>query len=268
MVFNTAFKPSRGKRERGKGYPEGFAKRKIVLIISKDFPKGVNEPDLRDILRDEWHISEPKGIKIHLAELEEKKALVKDAEKRGLSNIWKLSQEHEAFKFLVEMFHNSEDEIGLLRSKYAQSTINENFVDYFAASWRREFDHFFEPIYIEHGKEIKKSEPAGLRDEFYKYLGRLKKDDLIQILKLSPKSLHVFLFPEEFFSSLKPRNPPSHLDAFFLFSFVTDLLYSLPVGKGLRTKLEVEYGDVKKVDNENKVVPSMKAESKFEMKWV
>lgn len=254
-----AFKPLRKKRERGKAFPIGFIKRKIALILSTQFPKGIREPDLRDFLRENWGVSEPKGVKIHLAELKKKEMLVKEEKK--FTNVWRLSESYEAFKSLLKEFHNSEDEIGFVRSKYAQSIINESFIDHFAGSWWRGYARFFKIQYPQKAKIIAKFRAEELRDEFYTGMLGTQKDDLIQIFRVSPTSLHIFLFPEEIFPSLNPGTP---LDALFLFSFVADMsIYNVPEGKGISTRLEVEYGDVKKGEKGLKVSPSIKAKSQF-----
>lgn len=254
-----AFKPWRKRRARGERFPVGFIKRKIALIISSQFPKGIREPDLRDFLREKWGISEPKGVKTHLAELEERKALIKE-EKKGFPNVWKLNQDYEAFKSLLKEFHNSEDEIGFLRSKYVQSMINEDFVDHFSVDWWMGYARFFN-IQTQKVKSVEKFLPEELRGEFYTRMLGTKKDDLIQIFRVSPTSLHIFLFPEEIFPSLNPGTP---LDALFLFSFVADMsIYNVPEGKGISTRLEVEYGDVKKGKNGIKVAPSIKTKAQF-----
>ncbi len=259
-----AFKPLRKKRERGKGFQPGFIKKKIVLIIAKQFPKGMKEPDLRDTLREEYGVSEPKGVKIHLAELEEKGVLIKE-EKKGRTNLWKLNQSYETFKYLVKEFYKSkndefeEDDIcKFMRSEYFQSIVDENFVDHFAAEWWKEYARFINLQYP--NKSVEEFNPDELKKEFYGHLVGLDKDNLIQILRLSPSCLHNFLFPKENI----PASPSVSLSAYFLFPFVADIMvYSVPDGKGIETKLNVEYGDVKNIRGEIKVLPTIKVKSQF-----
>jgi len=91
----------------------------VFLNVCEHFPEGIEEPILRDILREEFGIREPKGIKIHLADLEEEGLLSKISQK-GKSNIWKIPTEpifvkalgHEAtpeFVTYAERFMFSED---------------------------------------------------------------------------------------------------------------------------------------------------------------
>ena len=263
-AINMAFKPWREKRERGEKFPAGFIKRKIVLIISNQFPKGMKEPDLRDTLREGWGISEPKGVKIHLNDLKEKKVLVK-GEKRGFPNVWKLSQDYETFKCLAKEFHNSEDEVEFLKSGYAQLMINKEFVDHFAVDWGREYVRFLSKpdTQTSFGKPLEDFQPEELREHFYSGLVGLEKRGLIEILQISPSSLYNFLFPEEVVPSLTSGVP---LSTFFLVPFAQDAsIYGIPKGKGIETKIEVEYGDVKNIRGETKIAPSVKAKSHFKI---
>jgi len=254
-----AFTPQRKRRKPGERFPTGFIKRKIELIISNQFPVGVREPDLRDILREKWKVSEPKGVKIHLAELEEAGILTKE-EKKGLPNVWKLSQDYETFKVLVEEFYKSKDEFerdidGFMESKYVQSVIDEKFVDHFAAEWWKEYYRLFIQV-SQKSKPIEKFRSEELRDEFYSRLINLTKDDLTQILRVSPSSLYNFLFPRESIQSSPVGISPS---AYFLFPFVADvLIHGIPEGKGVETKLEVKYGGLKNIKGETKIIPSLK----------
>ena len=124
------FKPLKKRRKRGEKYPEGFIKRKIACTIAQRFPDGIEEPVLRDTLRDEWGISEPRGIKVHLADLEEKKVLVKE-EKKGFPNTWKLNQGYETFKYLTKELGllTHEDKFEFIKSKYVQSILTDEFLN-------------------------------------------------------------------------------------------------------------------------------------------
>jgi hypothetical protein len=259
MGFNTAFKQST-RRKQGEKFAIGFIKRKIELIVS-NFPDGLKEPALRDVLRDMWGISEPKGVKTHLEDLEDKEKVLVKEEKKGFANVWKLSQEYEAFKLLVKEFHNSEDEVEFLKSKYAQSMINEEFVNHFAAEWWRKYASFFN---FRYSKPIENLPPNKLMNEFYTRMLGLKQDDLIQILRVSPSSLNIFLFPEEILPLLRPGTP---LDAYFLFLFVTDIMtHGAPDGKGIETTLVVDYGKTTKGKGGIKIAPSITARARFGIK--
>ena len=264
MVIKMAFKSWRMKRKQGEKFPVGFIKRKIILIISNQFPKGMKEPDLRDSLREKWGISEPKGVKIHLNDLEEKKVLVKE-ERRGFPNVWKLNQDYNAFKSLIKDFHNSEDETDFLRSNYVQSMINEDFVDYFAVNWGREYVRFFyDPdTQTAFGKPLEDFQLEELKKHFYTGLIGLERKDLIEVLRISPSCLYNFLFPERVVQSLSRGIP---LSTFFLVPFAHDAsIDGIPSGKGIETKIEVEYGNLKDVKGETKIAPSVKAKSHFKI---
>jgi hypothetical protein len=40
------------RRERGESLPKDYTKNEIILIVAKNYPAGIEEPDLREILRD------------------------------------------------------------------------------------------------------------------------------------------------------------------------------------------------------------------------
>jgi hypothetical protein len=263
------FKPWREKKRRKQGekFKEGFIKKKIVLIIASHFPKGINEPELRDILRDNWSIAEPKGIKTHLDDLREELKLVKE-EKKGFPNIWKLNQDYENFNLLAEYFLKSEDKFEFVKSKYVQSIIDENFVDHFAVNWGKEYLQFLWVKEIRGEKAPDKLEPDKLRGGFYaSLLGTLTKDNFIKILKLSPTCLYDFLFPNQVF-----KNELFSLDigSYFLHLFVSDMMHGLPEGKGIETELKVEYGGLRIEGSlkdfakaKKRITPDLTAKSKF-----
>lgn len=73
--------------EKGPKYPYGYTKMQIQKILL-NFPDGIEEPELRSIIKQELGIVDPKGIKLHLKELEADGSLVKE-EHAGKKNIWK-----------------------------------------------------------------------------------------------------------------------------------------------------------------------------------
>jgi len=132
----------KNRRKQGERFPKGYIKNQILLIVCQHFPKGIEEPDLRDILRKEFGIRESKGIKMHLADLEEEGLLSKISQK-GKSNIWKIPTEpifvkalgHEAtpeFVTYAGRFMFSEDSKKFLECKYARSILTEDHLDQLA----------------------------------------------------------------------------------------------------------------------------------------
>ena len=267
-VIKMAFKPLRKRRKRGARFATGLIKRKIVLIISNQFPEGIKEPDLRDALREEWRISEPKGVKLHLEDLKKKKVLIKE-EKRGFPNVWRLNPDYQAFKSLAEEFLKSEDKLEFMRSRYTQSIINENFVDHFAANWGRAYaDLLLKATQSRKlwGKTVEELQPSDLRKGFYDNLVSLDKEGLIQILRLSPTSLNNFLFPEEVLPLEWREKSFISLSDCFVFPFVSDVvMYRIPEGKGIEVKLELEYGDAKNVGGRTVIDPSLETKSHFKI---
>lgn len=73
-------------KERGDHYKQNETKRKIIDFVL-DYPGGVEEPRLREYLKDALNISEQKNIKIHLEYLRKKGCLEK-TERTGFANKW------------------------------------------------------------------------------------------------------------------------------------------------------------------------------------
>lgn len=73
-------------KKRGDHYKQNETKRKIIEFVL-DYPDGVEEPRLREYLKDTLDISEQKNIKIHLEDLRKKGCLEK-TERTGFANKW------------------------------------------------------------------------------------------------------------------------------------------------------------------------------------
>ncbi|KXB01894.1 hypothetical protein AKJ45_01790 [candidate division MSBL1 archaeon SCGC-AAA261F19] len=259
-------------RAPGERYPKGFVKRKILLRISNEFPKGVKEPLLREYLRESWNVRERRGVKKHLGDLKEEGCLIKKSRK-GRANIWKSTEDYEGFKSVVRRFLKEDgNESDFIKSRYVQEIIDEDLVDYFVPHWAREYvsaranflraKNFSEDSEV-WGKPIRKIETFEddeLREWFYKFLMDLTKEKLVEILRVSPSVLRNFLFPEELFVE---GHPLRKIDIYFLYPLAFDsIVYGVPEGKGIDVKLEVEYGN-STPSEEKDISPILKAKSQF-----
>jgi hypothetical protein len=74
------------KREQGIHNPPGFIKLKIIEFVY-DNVNGVPTPVIKDYLRAKYQVTEPKGIRDHLNDLEEKH-YIQVKHKPGLDSIW------------------------------------------------------------------------------------------------------------------------------------------------------------------------------------
>ena len=172
----------RGKRKQGERFAKGYIKNQILLIACQHFPKGIEEPDLREVLRQKFRIREAKGIKLHLANLEEEGLLSKISQ-RGKSNIWKIPTEPIFVKELgfkatpefityAERFMFSENREKFFESKYARSILTEEHLDQLAlnfwVNYSKQFllivdtlkkleEEFEDPTRFNPSKRIKKS---------------------------------------------------------------------------------------------------------------
>jgi len=91
------------KRKRGGHFPSGEIKNNILLYLL-DNTEGIDEPTLREHLKNTYNISEPKNIKNHLEDLR-KKRCIKKSEKSGFANYWAINNiQHIAN--IVELYPN------------------------------------------------------------------------------------------------------------------------------------------------------------------
>src|SRR3989304_4903438 len=83
-------------RKRGEHEPQGKIKKAIITYILAN-PPIVEEPILRQYLKEKYNVTESKNIKNHLANLYISKCLKKE-ENSGLSNKWSVDD--------IEQFEN------------------------------------------------------------------------------------------------------------------------------------------------------------------
>ena len=91
------------KRGRGKHYKPGEIKKAILLFLL-DYPKGIDEPTLRDHFKITFQINEAKNIKNHLSDLR-KNRCIKKIEKQGYANRWVIDRIQHV-KRIVEKYPN------------------------------------------------------------------------------------------------------------------------------------------------------------------
>lgn len=133
---------TRKRRKQGERFPVGYIKNQILLIVCQHYPKGIEEPDLREILREQFGIRESKGIKQHLRDLEEN-ALLDKVTKKGKANLWKIPQKPKLIKKLgweatptfagyAEEFLFSKDRRKFLESSYAKAILTDDRINQIA----------------------------------------------------------------------------------------------------------------------------------------
>jgi len=185
--------PDKKRRKQGEGFPKGYIKDQILLIACQNFPKGIEEPELRDILREEFGIREGKGIKLHLANLQEE-GLLSKISKKGKSNIWRIPTEPIFVKDLgikatpefityAERFLFSQERNKFLESNYARSILtDEHFTQLAFDFWVNYSEQFL--LIVETLKR--------LQEEF----GDTSRVEPSKIIKRSPTIISFLLFPE------------------------------------------------------------------------
>jgi len=184
----------RRKRKQGERFEKGYIKNQILLIACQNFPKGIEEPDLRDTLRERFRIRESKGIKLHLADLE-KKGLLSKVSQKGKANIWKIPTEPifnkefgyeitPTFATYAERFMFSEDRNKFVESNYARSILTDEHLNQLALGF-----------WVDYGKQF-----VLIVDTFKKLeeeFGDPTRFNLSKRIKKSPTILSFLLFPEK-----------------------------------------------------------------------
>lgn len=103
-------------RERGKRLPTGEVKRSILeYLLKHDSP--VEEPYIREHLRKKYGITEPKGIKNHLKELD-KQGCIKKYPEEGGANRWDINNINQ-----IRNIHKSYSELKLPTYEKVQDII-------------------------------------------------------------------------------------------------------------------------------------------------
>ena len=115
------------RRKRGKGYPKGYIERRIAILVF-DYSGGIEEPEIRDWLKENYNIREKKGIRSHLEKLKEKEFLILEPQ-RGEDNIWKPCPETklEILSYVCEgmQWDTKEEVVSALFTGYVQRAIDE-----------------------------------------------------------------------------------------------------------------------------------------------
>ena len=121
MMLNMA-----KKRKRGERYPEGYIKKRIIRFVC-DYPDGIEEPEIREWLKENYGISEKKGIVDHLQELKEKRVLIK--QKPKIENIWKPNLDREIFEDIwSNELQNRKEVVSFFNSSYTQRMISNEYM--------------------------------------------------------------------------------------------------------------------------------------------
>ncbi len=233
------------KRKQGERQPFGYTKRKILLLVLDRYPKDIEEPELRDILREEDQILEAKGVRNHLSDMEKENVIEKQSMGLGKPNIWKAKIGVERFKKIAEMFLDSQDKFEFIKTPYVQSVINKELVDILSEPWVK--------ILEEHEgrkEDLKKYRPEGGLACLRRYTFMQEKD-IIEILKTSPTALKTFCFEYDKFKDNDDLE--SRFNTYMLSTFLNDLLIGgIPKGRGLYADIKLKYVEPYEEDGEIK----------------
>ena len=89
------------KRAPGEKDPPGYTKAKMICYFIEN--EEVEEPTVRDFLREEANVRDSKGQKEHLKDLKDMGILEKE-ERVGKANIWRLPRDEEVFQKIWREF--------------------------------------------------------------------------------------------------------------------------------------------------------------------
>ncbi|MFA4955390.1 MAG: hypothetical protein WC556_00270 [Candidatus Methanoperedens sp.] len=190
--------------KQGQKYKVDYTKNKILLILC-EHPEGIEEPELRDIIKLQLNISDPKGIKDHLKTLEEKGFLCKK-EQIGKENMWSLRTE--VFSELMKKFLDKDEQDAFHVSPYCQNMIASPLLREIEKLWNIKKPYNpekeLETQHKDHLERLKKRAEAGVegitKEEWPDILKAnevphhtkpiyFTEEDVLEILKLSPTAL-------------------------------------------------------------------------------
>lgn len=182
-----------GKRKRGEKYPLGFIKNQIILEVARKYPSGIDEPDLRRILKIKWGVRETRGIKEHLSELGS--ILTK---KRNQYNVWNINPDQTIFEKIAWDFLGSENKFKFINSKYAQAMLTNEFLNARA-------NYIYNNYWIPLKETLEKEKPEFLQIlqplSNLLPLPEINKEkitvNLTGLFRKSPLALRILLFPEK-----------------------------------------------------------------------
>lgn len=190
---------TRKRRKQGESFPVGYIKNQILLIACQHYPKGIEEPVLREILREQFDIRESKGIKLHLRDLEEN-ALLDKVVKKGKANVWRIPQRPKLIKDLgfeakpefsnyAGRFLFSKDKTKFLKSQYAKNYLTDDRINQYARSFLHNYKNQLKLI----AETFKTLERELTDPNKYKVSAKIRK---------SPTLLSFLLFPDETISQM------------------------------------------------------------------
>lgn len=192
------------RRKQGEKSDNNVTKNRILLILC-EHPEGIEEPELRDIVKDKLSISDSKGIKIHLKDLEKDNYLLKK-EQSGKANIWILKPS--SFLEIAKKFFDTPDTLDFHSSAYCQSMINPALLREIEKLWNIKAPYCsekeLEALHKDHLERLKKRAEAGVegitKEEWPDILKAnevphhtkpiyFTEEDVLEVLRLSPIAL-------------------------------------------------------------------------------
>lgn len=135
------------KRTTRKPHEKGFTKDRIILTIL-NHPNGIEEPELRDLIRQKHGIKDKRGIKRHLSDLKQSGKIRKE-EQKGKENIWHPKQDINTFKILAKEFLGTEHKLEFHKTPYCQNMITKHNNTLLKDNFKVDFETlklFFEQI--------------------------------------------------------------------------------------------------------------------------
>lgn len=123
-------------RNRGERQKKGETKKKIIEFILSTSSLFVEESEIRDYLKKNYDIREPKNIKKLLKDLSKKNLIAKQEIQRGFDNIWgienllQIQKIFEEYKDTIKILQNNEKITSMLIEKHLNMLNNFDYCDF------------------------------------------------------------------------------------------------------------------------------------------
>jgi len=129
-----------GNRRKNGERREGGETKWDIIKYALNNGGSFSEPDLRDHLREEFNISEPKGIKNHLKDLE-KMGILKNNPSKGLPNLWSLNTDLSSIKKMIDLGRDKSGEKEHISELQQHDFIIESIAEEYKKYIRAEIDY-------------------------------------------------------------------------------------------------------------------------------
>ena len=227
-------------RNRGERQKKGETKKKIIEFISSTSSLFVEESEIRDFLKKNYDIREPKNIKKLLKDLSKKNLITKQEIQRGFDNIWgieniiQIQKIFEEYKDVIKILQINEKITSMLIEKQLEQQSYLNLLDVIevSESCKECLKYPLRPDDIRcnlNEKEREKCYDLNMENPPSDYRGTPKINDYIKNMEVSQEKLiatfkeHLMSSPH-FFKMCLVKTPEELRDSFAIKQGIGDVL--------------------------------------------